>query len=74
MVRDHDRIILESCRFKGLQLSLEGGTLQHQQHGSLMTGTSFTQELDSAEDGIVSVSDDAYMRSGTTVIKTIWKA
>lgn len=85
LVRDQDRVIFESCRFKGLQLCLERGAevpaagAHHssQQLGSSVlpsgmgmgnTGASFAlleQEQPLLQpEGVVSVGDDAYLRSG----------
>ena len=59
MVRDHDRIILESCRFKGLQLCLDAGSAAGENKSAMGD-----DEIE-GQDGVVSVSDDAYYRSGT---------
>jgi len=69
-VRDQDRIIFESCRFKGLQLVLGRGEAAHYQQavpftGMTGTGASFAAALAAEEaEGVVSVADDGYQRSG----------
>lgn len=63
MVRDHDRIILESCRFKGLQLCLDEEASSASYLGE--NGHQMGEDDDEhRHDGVVSVSDDAYYRSG----------
>ena len=66
LVRDHDRIVLESCRFKGLQLCLKKKTGSEEKvGGGVMLRQASMEELDADGESIVSVSDDAYLnRSG----------
>jgi hypothetical protein len=67
-VRDQDRVIFESCRFKGLQLCLERERQHHHAAAAAAAGTGVSFAggglVGDEVEGIVGVGDDAYLRSG----------